>query len=128
MAAPMEKQVPDKRRRWFELSLVLLISFGVHVLQSAGLLSGALNMPAVATTYSWPIALFHELTCLMLLGYVLSLRRLGFKDIGLQWSLGGLGVGIGVALVSYISYFIGYDVVHQLFHGGWPTLAFALPT
>jgi membrane protease YdiL (CAAX protease family) len=58
------------------------------------------------------IAIFQELTSLPLLGYVLSRRRLRFRDLGLRWSLRDLGAGLGVTLASYLTYIAGYLLVH----------------
>ncbi len=52
----------------------------------------------------WTFAIIQESGSLLLLGYVLSRRRLRFRDLGLRWSLRDLGIGLIVAVASYLAY------------------------
>lgn len=118
--APIGEQVTEKRQRWFELSLVLLISLGGAFVRSLYLLNyGRAALPQ-SQNDRWLMGFFQETTCLLLLGYVLSRRRMRITDLGLRWSLAGAGVGLLIAFVSYLTYVAGYYLVHSfhyaLFH------------
>lgn len=111
-----ERTAKEKRYRWFELSTVLLVTVGSGFLNSLYLLNndkGAL--PGIQDS-RWVIGIFQELTGLLLLGYVLSRRRLRFRDIGLRSSFRDLGAGLAVTLASYLTYCVGYFLVHWI-HG-----------
>jgi membrane protease YdiL (CAAX protease family) len=103
----------SQRLRWFELVLVLSISFGQYVFGSLYLLStgqvGTFNRPAS----QWAMGLFQEATSLALLGYVLWRRKLRFPDIGLRWSNADILRGVGVAVGAYLSYTVGSFVVWE---------------
>jgi membrane protease YdiL (CAAX protease family) len=105
----------EKRLRWFELALVLLIALSASLLNSLYLLHYGPSAAPHISSARWLAGLGHEAISLLLLGYVLSRRNLGFKDIGLRWSLKDAGVGFLVAGVSYAAYVIGALVV-QLVH------------
>jgi membrane protease YdiL (CAAX protease family) len=66
------------------------------------------------------VGFIHEVTCLLLVGYVLSRQSRRFRDIGLSWSLKDIGVGLVVAVVSYASYWVGavaLNILHYtIFH------------
>lgn len=112
--APLEPIADSKRYRWFEVSLVLLIACGGGFLNSLFLLrNGRGTLPYVQDS-RWTIAIFQELTGLLLLGYVLSRRRMRFRNLGLRWSLGDLGYGLVVAIAAYLAYAVGYFFVHSL--------------
>src|SRR5579872_5952327 len=78
----------EKRQRWFELGLVLLVAFGGSLFNAVYLLS---NGPPAATsitrTARWLYGFEQETVALLLLGYVLSRRGWSFKNLGLSWSL-----------------------------------------
>jgi membrane protease YdiL (CAAX protease family) len=103
-----------KRQRWFEVLLVLLVSFGGFFLNSLYLLRNGPSAAPNVSSFRWTIGILHEITALILLGYVLSRRRLGFKDLGLQWSLGSVGAGLKVTFVSYLTYAFGAAAVRGL--------------
>jgi len=120
VCAPIEDEASEKRRRWFELALVLLISLGGAFLRSLYLLNyGRAALPQ-SQNGRWLTSVFQETTCLLLLGYVLSRRKLRIADLGLRWSFGGLGMGLLIAFASYLAYVPGYYLVHSfhyvLFH------------
>jgi membrane protease YdiL (CAAX protease family) len=102
----------EKRQRWFELFLVLLIAIGGSLLQSLYLLHFGPSAAPRISSARWLLGLVHEVAGLLLLGYVLSRRSLGFKDLGLRWSLRDVGVGLLVAGISYAAYIFGSMVVH----------------
>jgi membrane protease YdiL (CAAX protease family) len=110
----------EKRVRWFELSLVLVIAFGGSFLSSLFLLhAGKAAMPMVSE-FRWARGFIQEIPCLFLLWYVLSRRHRGFRDIGLRWSVRDLAVGLGLAVGSYIAYIIGGFVIYMVHHAFFP--------
>jgi len=113
-AAQIERPADSRRFRWFEVSLVLLITCGTAFLNSLYLLRyGPSAMPHISSA-RWSVGIVHEVASLLLLGYVLSRRNLGFRDLGLRWSLRDIGVGLLVAGGSYATYALGYLLVHLL--------------
>jgi membrane protease YdiL (CAAX protease family) len=109
-------ETESKRARWFEVSLVILVIFGASILNSFYLLGRGSGQLPFHQSGGWSISFFQEATGLLLVGYVLSRRKHRFKDLGLRWSVRDLGVGLLVAIVSYVSYGIGLSLVHQLQH------------
>jgi len=114
----------EKRQRWFELFLVLLMAIGGSLLQSLYLLHFGPSAAPRISSARWLIGLVHEATGLLLLGYVLSRRNLGFKSLGLRWSSRDVGVGLLVTGVSYVAYICGSMVVqfvHNIMYGSLVT-------
>ena len=103
-----------KRQRWFELLLVLLVSFGGFFLNSLYLLRNGPSAAPNMSNFRWTIGILHESTALILLGYVLSRRRLRFKDLGLHWSLRCVGASVKLIFVSYLMYGFGAAAVRGL--------------
>jgi membrane protease YdiL (CAAX protease family) len=116
--APPQEAPPEDtsalRLRWFELALVLSIAFGSPVFSSLHVL--ATGQPG--TSYSpgsrWSYQFLQEIASLLLLGYVLSRRKLGLKNLGLRWSLRDLTIGAGIAVGSYCAYIVGTLIVHVI--------------
>jgi hypothetical protein len=97
----------ERRVRWLELSLVLVIAFGGSFLSSLYVMkAGKAGLPMISE-FRWARGFVQEIPCLFLLGYILSRRRKSFRDIGLRWSVRDLAVGLGLTLVSYLAYIIG---------------------
>jgi membrane protease YdiL (CAAX protease family) len=103
-----------KRQRWFEIVLVLLVSFGGFFLNSLYLLRNGPSAAPNMSNFRWTIGILHEITALILLGYVLSRRRLRFKDLGFQWSLRSVGASLKVTFVSYLIYCFGAAAVRGI--------------
>jgi membrane protease YdiL (CAAX protease family) len=103
------------RQRWFELCLVLLVACGTAFLNALYILKNGPNAVPHMTYDRWLVGIVQEVTALLLLGCVLSRRSLRFKDLGLRWSLGDVGVGLLVTGSSFAAYLVGLTVVH-LFH------------
>jgi membrane protease YdiL (CAAX protease family) len=97
--------------RWFELSLVFLVSFTYPLLYSFNIVRDAFT-----PTFSWPFMIVQEVCALLLLSYVLLRRGLRLKNIGLEWSATDLLRAVFVALNSYLFYLIGYCIIHFVFH------------
>jgi uncharacterized membrane protein YhaH (DUF805 family) len=105
----------ERRQRWFEVCLVLLVAFGGSILNSLYLLkNGPGAMPHISSA-RWSIGIVQEATALFLLGYVLSRRGLRFSSLGFRWSLRGLGVGVLVTGLSYATYALSSTII-QVFH------------
>jgi membrane protease YdiL (CAAX protease family) len=105
----------EKRRRWFEVFLVLAMSLGIILLNSFYLLK---NVPTAAFKMSSLRSLYgftHESLSLLLLAYVLSRRKLRLRDLGLQWSTRDVVPSIVVTVLSGLSY-IGGALLIQALH------------
>jgi len=117
--AAVERVAESKRYRWFEVTLVLLISIGSGFLSSLHLLNNSQGMLPYPQNFRWTISIFEELTGLLFLGYVLSRRRMRFRDLGLRWSFRDFGIGLVVAVTAYLAYAVGYALIrslHNAFH------------
>jgi uncharacterized membrane protein YhaH (DUF805 family)/membrane protease YdiL (CAAX protease family) len=113
----------EKRQRWFEVCLVLLAAFGSSILYSLYLLKdGPSAMPHISSA-TWSIGIVQEATALLLLGYVLSRRGLGFSSLGFRWSLRSLGVGVLVTGLSYAAYALGFTLIHVFHYSIYRSLA-----
>ncbi len=89
-----------------------MIACGSPLLNSLYLLKNGPSAIPLHSIARSSIGIFHEITALLLLAYVLSRRKLRFKDIGLQWSWRDTGIGLLVAVVSYASYIFGSLAIH----------------
>jgi membrane protease YdiL (CAAX protease family) len=106
----------EKRRRWFEVGLVLFIAFGSSVLYSLYSLKYGPQNDSAVSTLRWAALIVQEVSTLLLLGYVLSRRALSFGSIGLRWSPKDVWAGTLLALVSYIVYGFGYSFIRAFQH------------
>src|ERR1700687_6389824 len=122
---PAESSDP-RRQRWFEVSLVLLVTVAPFFLNALHILQGGPSAAPQMSNARWLVGIVQEIAGLLLLAYVLSRRNLRFKDLGLRWSLREVGVGLLVAGASYVTYAIGYLVVHFL-HNAWSLPAVTNP-
>lgn len=112
----------EKRRRWFELCLVLLVSYGSPILNSLYLLvSGPVAMPHISSL-RWSIGIVQEMAALLLLGYVLSRRGHGFKSLGLRWSFRDAGIGVLVFGLSVFAYVVGASIVQVVHFWAYSTV------
>jgi membrane protease YdiL (CAAX protease family) len=121
-----EVPVGEKRRRWFEVCLVLLAACGSSFLNAIFILRNGVNAVPHNSNERWLIGILQEVISLLLLGYVLSRRSLRFKDLGLRWRLGDLGMGLLVAAISYASYVLGSMLVHYVHYAMYGVLAKSL--
>jgi membrane protease YdiL (CAAX protease family) len=104
----------NKRQRWFEVILVMLVAFAGSILGSIYILK---NITSATMQFAGPrliLGFVQEITGLLLLGYVLSRTGRRFRDIGFRWSLRDVGIGFFVAIVSYITYAIGYYALYKI--------------
>jgi membrane protease YdiL (CAAX protease family) len=106
----------EKRRRWLEVALVLIIAFGNSLLYSLfSLRNGAPHDPSVSSV-KYAALIVQQASTLLLLGYVLSRRGLSFRSIGLRWAPLDVGVGTILAITSYVVYGFGYAFIGTFHH------------
>jgi membrane protease YdiL (CAAX protease family) len=106
--------IATQRQRWFEVALVMLVAFAGSILGSIYVLK---NIPGSNTQLTAPrliLGVVQEITSLLLLGYVLSRTARRFRDIGMRWSRGDVGIGLFVAVASYIAYVTGYYALSRI--------------
>jgi membrane protease YdiL (CAAX protease family) len=113
----------EKRKRWFEVGLVVFAAFGSSILYSLYLLRNGPNPDSSVSAIRWAVSMVHEAAALLLLGYVLSRRGLSFRSIGLRWSPSGVGRGILVAGVSYVAYGAGHAFIRAVQHSVFGSVA-----
>jgi len=121
--APAPIEPTEKRRRWFELCLIVFLAFSGSVLRA---METFRNGPLAVTEYGamrWLNVTFHKVGILLLLGYVLWRGGRSFHDIGFRWSIKDAVLGIPLYAVFRALYFcsafsIGH--VHYAFFGVYP--------
>jgi len=102
----------DKRLRWFELSLVLIVCFAESILGSIEILKDGPSAVHHSSQIGYATGIVHQMAGLALLGYVLARRRIRIASLGLRWSFGDLGGGLLVAVVAYLAYAGGLALIH----------------
>jgi len=122
---PLKTEMPasERRKRWFEVWLVLLAACGSSFLNALFILRNGPNAVPTNTSQRWLMGIFQEVIALVLLAYVLSRRNLRFKNIGLMWRLRDVGVGLLVAGISYVAYALGSMLVQSVHYGMYGALA-----
>jgi membrane protease YdiL (CAAX protease family) len=124
LTTPKRLGAQEKRQRWFEVGLVLLVAFGGSVLSAIFLLVHGPSAAAQHSNVGRLGVILHQTGALLLLGYVLSRRGLRFANLGLRWSLPDLWMGLLVTLVSTAAYRLGISsvqTIHYLVYGIWTT-------
>lgn len=109
-----ERQFAFERLRWFELALLLSIAVGPYIFSSLHILMTGQASTPYSQDYQNALSLFHQVTTLLLLGYVLSRRKVRLSDLGLRWSIRDLTAGVGLAIGSYCAYYAGFIIVHAI--------------
>lgn len=105
----------ERRQRWFEVCLVLLVACGSYIVHALYLLiSGPQGAPPISG-FRWAGGIVQEASSLLLLGYVLSRRGRRFVNLGLRWSLRDVGLGLMVIVASFAAYWLSNTLV-QIFH------------
>lgn len=102
----------DKRLRWLELSLVLIVCFADSILGSLGILKEGPSAVQHASQVGYAIGIVHQVAGLTLLGYVLGRRKIRIASLGLRWSFSDLGTGLLVAVGAYLAYAGGHALIH----------------
>src|SRR5580704_17483101 len=120
---PTQESASERRKRWFEVCLVVLVACGSFIINSFNLLAnGPGAMPHISNV-RWTIGIVQEITALLLLGYVLSRRGLSFRNLGLRWSVRDAGTGLLVAGLAYAAYVTGSLLVHVVQYSIYGSLA-----
>jgi membrane protease YdiL (CAAX protease family) len=110
----------ERRMRWFELSLVILVSCGTIFLNSLYIFFKGPGPVPQYQQYRWVTGLTHEVASLLLLVYVLSRRNLRLANLGFRWSAKDLLLGLPAAIGGFFAYAIGFLIVsfiHRLVLG-----------
>jgi membrane protease YdiL (CAAX protease family) len=105
----------NKRLRWFEVCLVLLISLSNGFLASLYLYFHGPSSMTQGSSLRWLSGLLNHLLALALLGYVLSRSGRTYRDLGLRWSLRDCGIGVLLAIAAFASA-ASVAIVVQLVH------------
>src|SRR6266436_5212500 len=95
-----------KGQRWFEVALVMSVAFSGSLATSVFVLRNGPGAVTQLSSFRMLVGLIHEVTCLFLLGYVLSRQSRPLRDVG---------VGLVVAVVSLASYWLGavaLNIIH----------------
>ena len=119
----------EKRRRWFELSLVLFLAFSGSILRAIFIFRHGPSSFTDAGSFRWVSGVLHETGILLLLGYVLWRGGRSLRDIGFRWSWKEALLGLPLFVVSYAWYAlaaIGIDLVYIAIHGVRPSHPSAL--
>jgi membrane protease YdiL (CAAX protease family) len=117
-----EMPAVERRRCWFEVCLVLAVAFGTFIVNALYFLK---NGPQAVPHYNlrWAVGVVQETTSLLLLVYVLSRRGLGFRHIGLRWSVRDCLVGLLIAGLAYIAYLVAAVVIQMLHYSLYGSVA-----
>jgi membrane protease YdiL (CAAX protease family) len=121
LATPSRSSVRGKRQRWFELCLVLFISFGGSVYSGLYYLNHGPNTPTFDYTPRALYAAAQSAVTIILLGYVLARTGRKFRDIGLRWSLADVGVGIVVMFVAVVAAITVYRTYFDIYYAIYGT-------
>jgi membrane protease YdiL (CAAX protease family) len=112
------RAVGDKRLRYFELCLVLLVALSTPFLNSLFLFFHGPGAIGQMYPFRWINPLLHEILALLVLSYVLLRRGRRFRDLGLSWSFRDCGVGVIVAIAGVTAY-LSFALFVQLVHYVW---------
>jgi membrane protease YdiL (CAAX protease family) len=117
-----ELSVEERRQRWFEVCLVMLAACGSSIFFALYVLIKGPSAVSQFSSLRSAGGIIQEATALLLLGYVLSRRSLGFANLGLRWSRSDVAMGLLVTTVSYAAYGLGgtlVQTIHHLIYGSW---------
>jgi membrane protease YdiL (CAAX protease family) len=103
------------RQRWFELFLVLSVAFARPIANSIYILKNGYTAVPGYVNFRWSVGIIEDIIALLMLGYVLSRRRLSFKDLGLSWSLKDVGIAVFLAFGARGFYFLGSMLISSFF-------------
>jgi uncharacterized protein len=104
---PPAKPTENRRLRYFEVCLVLLVAVSTSLLTSVYILVHGPSDARQVSSFRSVSGFVHEIVSLLLLGYVLARTGRRVRDLGLRWSVRDCGVGLLVAIVSYLAYIAG---------------------
>jgi membrane protease YdiL (CAAX protease family) len=106
----------SKRRRWFEVSLVMLLAFSGSLISAISYFRSGTPARAQIGILHWINATIHEIGILLLLGYILWRGARKFRDIGFQWSFKEAAIGLPVFAVSYVFYILGSMLINLTYY------------
>jgi membrane protease YdiL (CAAX protease family) len=132
----IETSNEERRRRWFELFLVLSLSVGLSLLNSIYFLQNAPTVAMRLTSLRNFYGIVQESLSLLLLTYVLSRRKISLRDLGLQWSRRDIAPSLAVTILSYLAYvagawtlqFLHYELYRSIWRGTSAKQFFSGPT
>jgi membrane protease YdiL (CAAX protease family) len=111
LGQPLDRQ---KRLRWFEVSLVMLVAFGSALLNSVDILEHGPRLTRQMSGFGTLEFVVHEAAALLLVGYVLSRGGRRLRHLGLRWSLKDVGLGVLVAVIALLVYGLGTYAIREL--------------
>lgn len=117
----------ERRKRWFEVLLVLLVALTGPVTRALYILNTGFRPNLPRSSLSWMLGLLNEVIGILLLGYVLSRSGRRFKDLGLRWSLRDFGLGLLVYFGSLVTYVTG-SLCIQLAHYARYSAFYTIPS
>jgi membrane protease YdiL (CAAX protease family) len=95
--------VRDRRMRWLEVVVVTSVAFLYPLLGSIHVMLMGRPTSPVAGQYGFTMGLFLLCPPLLTLTYVLRRNGRTFRDIGLYWSWGQVGMGVLLMLAALFS-------------------------
>jgi Type II CAAX prenyl endopeptidase Rce1-like len=104
----------EKRVRWFELCLVLLVAFSGSIFNALYIWWYGPGVAGRPTNAHFASGMIHAVVALLLLGYVLHRSGRRFKDIGFNWSLKDVGVGLILLAVSIAVNRAGFNSIYRI--------------
>src|SRR5277367_2399866 len=104
---PPAKPTENRRLRYFEVCLVLLVAVSTSLLTSVYILVHGPSDARQVSSFRSVSGFVHEIVSLLLLGYVLARTGRRVRDLGLRWSVRDCGVGLLVTVVSWVAYIAG---------------------
>jgi len=117
-----ELSAAERRQRWFEVCLVLLVALGAFILSSLYVLVHGPSAFTQLSNLRAASGLLQESAALLVLGYVLSRRGMSFAHLGFRWSLRDVRIGLLLMLLAWIAYAFGsvaIQVVHRVLFGAY---------
>lgn len=123
VAAHADVSAGERRQRWFELILVLLIACAGSIVNALYLLHSGSTAALGTSSLRWTYGIIHEISVLLLLAYVLSRRGLRFNSLGLRWSIRDVGVGLLVVGVAIAAYILGSALIQWLHYAAYGSFA-----
>jgi membrane protease YdiL (CAAX protease family) len=110
--------------RWLELCLLLSFAFSGYFLNSLYMHRHGHSIVHFGSKEILSFGIFQEGISLALVWYLLSRRKLQWKDIGLRWSVRDLFSGTVVAAASYGAYWATYHLLIVIHNAYFSSLRF----
>jgi membrane protease YdiL (CAAX protease family) len=113
-AKELQPDAESKRLRWFEVALVTVVAFGGPILNSLYLLQSGPAVIASVPKFGWAAGLAHEISSLLLVGYILARHGKRFRDLGLGVSILDIGTGLFLTVTAYLAYWMGSIAIYAI--------------